>query len=322
MDSEEKYKQNAESIYLKLIRKHKKQYEWIRSIFFTNTLKEDLLNDNKFLFEIININQKWEPENDRKLSALINLCNYSHPNEKILIFTQYSDTAEYIYRNLKDKIDGLEYVTGSSENPTLIAYRFSPESNDKREVISKSAEIRVLISTDVLSEGQNLQDAHIVVNYDLPWAIIRLIQRAGRIDRIGQKAKDIICYSFLPEDGVEDILNLRGRLQRRIKENAETIGSDEIFFEGDPINIRDLYNEKAGILDDEEDTEVDLASYAFQIWKNATDNNPKLKKIIPDLANVIYSSKKKTDALRSTGAIVYSKTAQENDILTWINLPY
>jgi len=108
MDSEEKYKQNAESIYLKLIRKHKKQYEWIRSIFFTNTLKEDLLNDNKFLFEIININQKWEPENDRKLSALINLCNYSHPNEKILIFTQYSDTAEYIYRNLKDKIDGLE----------------------------------------------------------------------------------------------------------------------------------------------------------------------------------------------------------------------
>ena len=319
MDSEEKYKQNAESIYLKLIKKHKKQYEWIRSIFFTNALKEDLLNDNKLLLEIININQKWEPENDRKLSALINLCNYSHPNEKILVFTQYSDTAEYIYRNLKDKINGLEHVTGSSENPTSIAYRFSPGSNDKREVISKSAEIRVLISTDVLSEGQNLQDAHIVVNYDLPWAIIRLIQRAGRIDRIGQKAKEIICYSFLPEDGVEDILNLRGRLQRRIKENAETIGSDEIFFEGDPINIRDLYNEKAGILDDEEDTEVDLASYAFQIWKNATDNNPKLKKIIPDLANVIYSSKEKTDASSSTGAIVYSKTEQENDILTWIN---
>jgi hypothetical protein len=80
-----------------------------------------------------------------------------------------------------------------------------------------------------------------------------------------------------------------------------------------------LYNEKAGILDDEEDTEVDLASYAFQIWKNATDNNTKLKKIIPDLANVIYSSKEKTDASSSTGAIVYSKTAQENDILTWIN---
>ena len=319
MDSEEKYKQNAETIYLKLIKKHKKQYEWIRSIFFTNALKEDLMNDNKLLLEIINVNQKWEPNNDRKLSALINLCNYSHPKEKILIFTQYSDTAKYMYRNLKDKIKGLEYVTGGSENPTSIAYRFSPESNDKREVVPKSAEIRVLISTDVLSEGQNLQDAHIVVNYDLPWAIIRLIQRAGRIDRIGQKAEEIICYSFLPEDGVEDILNLRGRLQRRIKENAETIGSDETFFEGDPINIRDLYNEKAGILDDEEDTEVDLASYAFQIWKNATDNNPKLKKIIPDLANVIYSSKKKTDALSSTGAIVYSKTAQENDILTWIN---
>jgi len=319
MDTEEEYMQNAESFYLELIKKHKKQYEWIRSIFFTNNLKEDLINDNELLLKIININKKWKPENDRKLSALQDLCNSSHPDDKLLIFSQYSDTVEYIYKNLKGKINGLEYVTGGSENPTLTAYRFSPKSNKKSSEIFNSNEIRVLISTDVLSEGQNLQDAHIVVNYDLPWAIIRLIQRAGRVDRIGQKSKEIICYSFLPEDGVEDILNLRGRLQHRIKENAEAIGSDEVFFEGDPINIRDLYNEKAGILDDEEDNEVDLASYAFQIWKNATDNNPKLKKIIPDLPNVIYSSKRKTEYVSPAGAIVYSKTAQENDILTWIN---
>jgi len=319
MDTEEEYMQNAESFYLELIKKHKKQYEWIRSIFFTNNLKEDLMNDNELLLKIININKKWKPENDRKLSALKELCNTFHPNEKLLIFSQYSDTVEYIYKNLKGKINGLEYVTGGSENPTSIAYRFSPESNKKNNEMFKSNEIRVLISTDVLSEGQNLQDAHIVVNYDLPWAIIRLIQRAGRVDRIGQKSKEIICYSFLPEDGVEDILNLRGRLQHRIKENAEAIGSDEVFFEGDPINIKDLYNEKAGILDDEEDNEVDLASYAFQIWKNATDNNPKLKKIIPDLPDVIYSSKRKTEYVSPTGAIVYSKTAQENDILTWID---
>jgi superfamily II DNA or RNA helicase len=319
LDSEEKYKKNAQEFYLSLMQKHKKQYDWIRSVFFSETLREDLLNDNKLLFEIASINKNWDPSSDRKLIALKELCNNTHANEKILIFTQYSDTAKYINENVKDSIKDFEYVTGNMEDPTLTAYRFSPVSNDKKNSVPNSDEIRVLVSTDVLSEGQNLQDAHIVVNYDLPWAIIRLIQRAGRVDRIGQKSDKIYCYSFLPEEGVEDIINLRGRLQHRIRQNAETIGSDEVFFDGDPVNIRDLYNEKAGILDDEDDNEVDLASYAFQIWKNATDKNPQLKKIIPDLSNVIYSSKKKTDTEPAIGAIVYSKTSQENDVLTWID---
>lgn len=319
LDTEKKYRENAKEFYIALIQKHKKHYDWIRSVFFSNTLKEDIENDNKLLLKIITLNKNWDAEKDRKLTALIKLCNHTHPNEKILIFTQYSDTADYINKNIKNKIDCFEYVTGNMDDPTSIAYRFSPISNDKGNKINKSEEIRVLVSTDVLSEGQNLQDAHIVVNYDLPWAIIRLIQRAGRIDRIGQKSDKIYCYSFLPEDGIENIINLRGRLQHRIEVNAETIGADEVFFEGDPINIMDLYNEKAGILDDEDDNEVDLASYAFQIWKNATDRNPKLKKIIPDLPNVIYSSKNQKNDSQTVGAIVYSKTAQENDILTWID---
>jgi superfamily II DNA or RNA helicase len=319
MNTEEEYTSQVEQVYSNLLERHPRQYDWIRSGFFTDTLKEDLENDNELLLKILNRNQKWEPEDDRKLSALLNLCNNIHPDQKILIFSQYSDTVDYIYKNIKDKIKRLYYVTGSSEEPTAIANRFSPESNGKREMVPPSEEIRVLVSTDVLSEGQNLQDAHIVVNYDLPWAIIRLIQRAGRVDRIGQKSKEILCYSFLPEDGLEKILRLRKRLQHRIQENAETIGSDEVFFEGDPINIRDLYNEKAGILDDEEDNEVDLASYAFQIWQNAVEKNPKLKKIIPDLPNVIYSSKKQKDQSDTTGAIVYSKTDQENDMLTWVD---
>jgi superfamily II DNA/RNA helicase len=162
-----------------------------------------------------------------------------------------------------------------------------------------------------------LQDCHIVVNYDLPWAIIRLIQRAGRVDRIGQNSDKIWCYSFLPEDGIETILDLRGRLQKRIRENAETVGSDEVFFDGDPINIKDLYNEKAGILDDEEDEmEVDLASYCYQLWKNGVDAHAELKNIIPALPDDIYAAKKAEPA---AGAIVYVKTADDNDSLTWID---
>ncbi|MDM8515591.1 helicase-related protein [Desulfobacterales bacterium HSG16] len=319
MNTEEKYQKNAAEFYQNLIQKHKKQYDWIRSVFFTKFLKDDLSNDNKLLLEIVNLNKKWEAEKDRKLSSLEKLCNVTHPHEKILIFTQYSDTADYLHENLKDKINSFAHVTGASDNPTLLAHRFSPKSNDKTDKISKKDEVRVLVSTDVLSEGQNLQDAHIVVNYDLPWAIIRLIQRAGRVDRIGQKSDKIFCYSFLPEDGIETIINLRNRLQRRIKENAETLGADETFFEGDPINIKDLYNEKAGILDEEDDIEVDLASYAYQIWKNAVDENPKLGKIVPDLSDVIYSSKKAVGENCKPGAIVYSKTARGNDVLTWIN---
>ena len=83
----------------------------------------------------------------------------------------------------------------------------------------------------MLSEGQNLQDAHVVVNFDLPWALIRLVQRAGRVDRIGQQADEILCYSFLPAEGVEKIINLRARVRQRLEENAEVVGSDERFFE-------------------------------------------------------------------------------------------
>ena len=75
-----------------------------------------------------------------------------------------------------------------------------------------------MVATDVLSEGQNLQDSHVVVNYDLPWAIIRLIQRVGRVDRIGQMAEEILCHSFLPAEGVERIIDLRGRVRERLRE--------------------------------------------------------------------------------------------------------
>lgn len=155
------------------------------------------------------------------------------------------------------------------------------------------------------------------MNFDLPWAIIRLIQRAGRVDRIGQKEDRIFCYSFFPADGVEKIISLRTRLNKRINENAHIIGSDEIFFEGNEQNLRDMFNEKAGSLDDEDDGDVDLSSQAFQIWKNATDANPKLKEIIPKLQNMVYSTKAVDDA-GSCGVITYARTYNDFDVLSWL----
>ena len=171
---------------------------------------------------------------DNKLQALLGLVGKVHPTEKVLIFTQFADTANYLSRELAAvKLKDFACATGSVENPASLAYRFSPKSNEWETKVKNEGELRVLIATDVLSEGQNLQDGHIVVNYDLPWAIIRLIQRAGRIDRIGQSANKILVYSFLPAEGVERIIALRTRLRARLHENAEVVGTDEAFFEGE-----------------------------------------------------------------------------------------
>jgi hypothetical protein len=137
------------------------------------------------------------------------------------------------------------------------------------------------------------------------------------VDRIGQEAKQIFCYSFFPADQVENIIRLRQRLNDRINENASIVGSDEIFFEGNAQNLKDMYNEKSGVLDDnEDDSDVDLASQAYQIWKNATDKNPKLKQIIPELPNLVYSTKR-ADNPQHDGVITYIKTHNDYDLLSW-----
>ena len=310
------YKQKAEDYYNSLTGKNNVQ--WIDSKYFTRTLKQQLKKDCEQLIAMIDLCDVWEPETDQKLNELEYLLNNQHKGDKVIVFTQYSDTANYIYSQLKKRgVQHIDKATGGSKSPTAIVERFSPLSN-KAEV-SAEDELRILIATDVLSEGQNLQDAHVIVNYDLPWAIIRLIQRAGRVDRIDQSSEKIYCYSFFPAKKVEDIIHLRTRLNARINENAGIVGSDEVFFEGNEQNLRDMYNEKSGSLDeDEDDVDVDLGSQAFQIWKNATDANPDLKRIIPELSNIVYSTKKAASAIED-GVITYARTYNDFDVLTWYN---
>jgi len=296
----------------------KNNVSWINPAYFKRTLKQHLRQDCEKIIEMILLCDKWNPQTDQKLNCLEELLNKTHKDDKVLIFTQYSDTANYIYRQLRKRgFKQIDRATGGSKNPTTIVEHFSPVSN--KADISTESETRILVATDVLSEGQNLQDAHVIVNYDLPWAIIRLIQRAGRVDRIDQSSEQIFCYSFFPAEGVEKIIRLRKRLNDRINENANLVGSDEKFFEGNETNLRDMYNEKSGSLDDDEDdSDVDLASQAYQIWKNATDANPKLKQIIPALSDVIYSTKRATSPIED-GVITYVKTHNDYDVLSWYN---
>jgi len=323
LESQEDYKRRAAEIYEEYISKHKTSFKWLRPDLFSKALANDLHSDVNALLKVLEKCGDWDPLKDTKLEALHDLIDKKYMNEKIIVFTQFADTVRYLEKNLKARdISRMAGVTGDSPDPTALAWRFSPESNEKRARISPDNELRVLIATDVLSEGQNLQDCFIVVNYDLPWAIIRLVQRTGRVDRIGQKAENILCYSFLPAEGVERIIRLRDRVRIRLQENAEVVGTDEAFFEDDRNDqaVLDLYNEKADILDGDADTEVDLASYAYQIWKNATEADPRLEKTIPAMPPVVYSTREhKPTNEKPEGVLVYMRTGEGNDALAWID---
>uniref|UniRef100_UPI0035B3D135 helicase-related protein n=1 Tax=Hylemonella sp. TaxID=2066020 RepID=UPI0035B3D135 len=317
----------AKLIYDQYINEYKKRFKWLPSRLFRPTLAQDLAQDTQALTELLRSYGPWDPVHDQKLLALRKLLSQTHSKDKALIFTQFADTARYLARELqKAGLSHVEVATGASADPYALACRFSPKSNNK--TVAKADEVRVLICTDVLSEGQNLQDSNVVVNFDLPWAIIRLIQRAGRVDRIGQRAEEIHCYSFLPADGVEQLIQLRARIRQRLLENAEVVGTDEAFFEDEEANtIRNLYTEQQGVLDDIDD-EVDLASYAWQVWKQATQDNADLARAIEALPPVVYSAKGfRLDGARFPllgaeaalgGALVYVKSPEGNDHLVWV----
>ncbi len=323
-NSLETYASRAATVYDSYRTEFRSHFDWLRSDLFIPDLADHLRADAIALFTILQSTGRWLPATDAKLQELIKLLRRKHAKQKVLLFSQFADTINYLGRRLAHAgIDSLGAVTGATENPTELVWRFSPVSNERRDRIEPGDELRVLLATDVLSEGQNLQDAAVIVNFDLPWAIIRLIQRAGRVDRIGQQAEEIRCYSFLPAEGVERIIQLRSRVRTRLQQNAEVVGTDEAFFEGDTSQrLLDLYHEKAGILDHESDREVDLASYAYQIWKDATDQDPALAQSIPALAPVSYSTKSTAAcavAKAPEGALVFVRTTEGNDALAWID---
>ena len=320
--SEADFRQRAAEIYRLYADRYQKRFRWLAAHHFNTDLGKDLAADAATLRKLLVRFGEWNAAGDAKLDALEKLLVNEHPERKVLVFTQFADTVQYVEGQLRARgVSRIAAVTGDAADPTGLAWRFSPRSNGRENSVAAGDELRVLVSTDVLSEGQNLQDCAIVVNYDLPWAIIRLIQRAGRVDRIGQQAPDILCYSFLPAEGIERLIRLRERVRTRLRENAEVVGTDEAFFEDEDTKaVLDLYNEKAGVLDAEDDSDVDLASYAYQIWRNATENDASLKRKIENLPPVMHASKAHPpQPQQPAGALVYMQTAQGYDALAWID---
>ena len=311
----------AASAYDKLCAKNPKAIRWAPHHMFRDDLVEDLKHDAEIITEMLDGFGTWDADRDGKAAALENLITSRYPDAKVLIFTEAADTAHYVWEELLRRgVEAVGLVTGDSDNPTALAQRFSPKSN---RVITNGApvtdELRVLVSTDVLSEGQNLQDAHIIVNYDLPWAIVKLVQRAGRVDRIGQNSPEVLVYSLMPAESVEEEINLRGRIRERLGANARLLGSDEAFF-GDPTEsqiISGVYDESSSHgpvgIDD-----VDPVSMAYEIWRHARENHPDLAQRVAMLPNIVYSTKHTTDDSRHTGVLVHTQTAAGADAFAFV----
>jgi superfamily II DNA or RNA helicase len=166
---------------------------------------------------------------DDKLQALLAWFQGEGAGKKVLLFSYYKDTARYVYEYLRQQLPQREIalITGGmpAEQRRDAVRRFAPRAN-RYTLQPHEREIEILVATDALSEGQNLQDASVIVNYDLHWNPVRMVQRIGRIDRIGSEHNTIEVYNFIPEDALEELLGLMKRLHEKLQAINHTVGLD------------------------------------------------------------------------------------------------
>jgi len=203
----------------------------------TTSWRTDLWHDRETIRELIDAMDLITPEHDLKLQKLKQIIStkikrpFNDGNKKVLLFSAFADTARYLYANLEATLyatNGMDLglVTGSTRPKTTLGDGFdfqklltffSPDSKEKSVIFpDEPGEIDLLIGTDCISEGQNLQDCDYVVNYDIHWNPVRIIQRFGRIDRIGSKNSVIQLVNFWPDISLDEYINLKERVENRM----------------------------------------------------------------------------------------------------------
>lgn len=272
--------------------------------------KNNLVKDRDILELLTLMVGDITPQHDTKLQELFEVIGkkiqnpINDSNKKIIIFTAYADTAEYLYRNIseyvKDKY-GLEsaMITGSVDGRTTIPELnidlntvltcFSPISKDKELLMpTNPAEIDILIATDCISEGQNLQDCDYLVNYDIHWNPVRIIQRFGRIDRIGSRNDFIQLVNFWPNITLDEYINLKSKIETRMKiVNMTATGDDNIISNEEKADLEYRKQQLKRLQDEVVDIEdmtsgisiMDLGLNEFRLdLLEYINNNPDLDK--------------------------------------------
>lgn len=246
-----------------------------------NQLQKDLDRDEKIAHFLMGVLEHLSGrEHDAKIEAfsneIIRQVESQKYGNKFLVFSFFSDTIDYLKKELPNVIgnripnfrERAEFVSGQSNKVEEIARRFSPVSKGYT-LKKREKKIDFLFATDVLSEGQNLQDAGILVNYDLHWNPVRMIQRNGRINRLGSKYSEILIVNAIPHNDLEVYLKLVKRLEDKISTINHTVGNDQSVLGEieNPIEFSDTVEESFGIYD----TDSTVASKAMEVLQTQDD---------------------------------------------------
>jgi len=251
------------------------------SLYDLRKLHDALQHDVEALTAIWNQIKDITPEHDAKLKKLKSLLSNELKGKKVILFTYYKDTARYLFHELGgDKGKPFRDTIGnplikrmdSGASPKERAAHveaFAPKANNREELLGTEQEVDIMISTDVLSEGQNLQDCGILVNYDLHWNPTRMVQRAGRIDRIGSDHKTLWVYNMFPDAGLNKLLKLVESLSNKIN-NINRTGFLDASVLGETVNPQNFntlkrIREEDGTVIDEQEQFTELASNEFLI---------------------------------------------------------
>ncbi|MEN6554190.1 MAG: helicase-related protein [Methanobacterium sp.] len=249
-------------------------------------LFEDIDTDVELLKRILDMVRQISPEEDSKLNVLKDKLLELSKEGQILLFAYYADTLNYIYDEIiKDnRFNKLNIKAISSSGLT------SKNPSQRENIVKKftDGEIEILLSTDVLSEGQNLQSAKYLINYDLHWNPTRMVQRAGRIDRIGSPYEEICIYNFFPENELEELLRLINILQKKISNINDSLGLDGSIL-GEKIKpkvfgiIRAIKEEDEGVFEKLEDDTFAGGEMFYQPLKDFMR-----EKAIEEIENIPY----------------------------------
>ena len=277
---------------------HRRQHTFNADDFDVESWTEDLDNDYSILWDLSDRLSDISPADDDKLETLKAFLKRPEvAGEKLLIFSEAETTVDYLHRELNPGGEDrtIDHLSGSRRDMAAgIIRRFAPNANPAGSQPPRGPEIRVLIATDLVSEGQNLQDCARVLNYDLHWNPVRLIQRFGRVDRIGSPYDQIHLHNMLPDMELDETLGLTDRLGDRIQAMHDIIGLDnKVLSESEKLNptgIGKIYDDRTlPELDDEFD-ELTANQRAISLLQRIRNTEPDLWKTITELPDGIRSA--------------------------------
>ena len=260
--------------------------------------KRDLDDDHAVLNELLTRIADIGPADDDKLETLKSFVKRAAiRKEKLLVFSEAETTVDYLYRELNpgEKDKAVARLSGNHRDAAAsIIRRFAPIANLGENEDLQGNDVRVLIATDIVSEGQNLQDCARVLNYDLHWNPVRLIQRFGRVDRIGSPHEEIHLHNMLPDMELDETLGLTSRLGDRIQGMHDLIGLDNrILSEAERLNpngIGKIYDDQALPEEDDEFDELTANQRAIALLQHIKNNDPNLWKTVAELPDGIRSA--------------------------------